>query len=70
MCVSGVFVAIELKVDGGKLEALQEYKLQKIAKCGGIAIVMTPDNFDETYKFLSDIANRADEIFKEHIVIQ
>jgi Holliday junction resolvase len=45
-CIKGLFVAIELKTDTGKLSALQEYNLEAIAKSGGIAIVMTPSNMN------------------------
>jgi Holliday junction resolvase len=46
-CINGRFCAIELKTETGKLSALQDYNLQAIAKSGGIAIVMTPNNFEE-----------------------
>lgn len=56
MCLSGVFVAIELKSEDGELSKLQEYNLQRIANCGGIAIIITPDNVDESLLFLETIA--------------
>lgn len=62
MCLSGVFVAIELKVGDGKLDKLQDYKLQQIAACGGIAMVLTPENLDEMYSFLEQIALEGEDI--------
>ena len=56
MCLSGIFVAIELKSEDGELSKLQEYNLQRIANCGGIAIIVTPDNVDESILFLETIA--------------
>ena len=41
-CVNGVFVAIELKTETGKLEELQEYNLRKIQDARGIAFVIIP----------------------------
>jgi pterin-4a-carbinolamine dehydratase len=70
LCVSGVFVAIELKTDDGKLDKLQEWNLKKIADTGGIAIVLTPSNLDKTMEFLSDIAQQAQDYFKQNPIIQ
>ena len=47
LSVHGMFVAIELKTDKGRLSPLQEYNLQKIVDTGGISIVMTPKNFQQ-----------------------
>jgi len=41
-CMRGVFIAIELKDEGKKLDTLQEYTLNNIALAGGIAIWTTP----------------------------
>lgn len=56
MCMSGLFVAIETKTDRGRLSAIQEYKLSKVTKCGGIAIVMTPKNFEKYCEILEELA--------------
>lgn len=56
MCISGVFVAIELKTNTGVLSELQKFNLQAIGSCGGIAIVVMPSNFDESISFLNDVA--------------
>ena len=50
-------MAIEYKVDGGKLMKLQEYKLYQIAQAGGFALEVNPHNADETMKLLTAIAN-------------
>jgi hypothetical protein len=33
------------------LKALQHYNIQRIASCGGIAMVVTPHNFEASMKF-------------------
>jgi hypothetical protein len=63
MCLSGVFVAIELKTNEGKLDKLQEYKLKAIAQSGGISMVISPGNFDESFEFLSDITDKVEKTF-------
>jgi len=55
MCMSGIFVAIELKSEDGVLAPLQEYNLKKIAECGGIAIIITPHNIDASFLFLETL---------------
>ena len=50
-------MAIELKTDEGKLDKLQQFNLEKIGQCGGISIVLTPSNFDETMAFLEHVAD-------------
>lgn len=56
MCMSGVFVAIELKTDTGKTSALQEYNLSRIAESRGIAVVLTPSNLHEMLDRLKAIS--------------
>lgn len=55
LCVNGVFVAIELKVDS-PLEELQKWNLEEIRKAGGVGLVVTPDNWDLAYDFLKTLA--------------
>lgn len=52
LCIRGKFVAAELKARGGKLRPLQEYRLKQVRDAGGIALVVDPDNWDETKKYL------------------
>lgn len=59
MCVNGHFVGIELKRDDGEAPAsLQRYKLKNIKKSGGITFVLTPENFEEAYQFLFNLASQ------------
>lgn len=50
--INGVFVAIELKTDDGILSKLQGYNIDKIAKTGAIALVMSPADFEDKLKIL------------------
>lgn len=60
MCISGVFVAIELKrSEDEKPDALQELNLSKIADCGGLTIVMHPQNEQKVLNFLKTFAEKA-----------
>jgi hypothetical protein len=45
ICYKGKFIGYELKVEGGKLDKLQQYTLNKVSFCGGIARVVTPSNY-------------------------
>lgn len=49
-------MSIELKTDEGKLAPLQAYNLNKIADCGGVALVVTPSNEKETLIYLETFA--------------
>lgn len=69
MCLGGLFVAIELKTDEGKLDKLQIYNLEKIGEIGGISIVLTPSNLDETMDFLERIAEEVSDKVLKHIII-
>lgn len=57
MCLAGIFVAIELKTDEGKLSRLQRYNLERVSACGGIAIVLTPSNFEQIMVFIKSISD-------------
>lgn len=63
ICLNGVFIALELKTNTGKVSKLQEYNLNKIAKCGGISIVLMPQNFDETMAFLDNVSKELVQLF-------
>lgn len=49
LCIRGCFVALELKTDTGKVDKLQEFKLNEIRKAGGIGIVARP----KTWEYMS-----------------
>lgn len=70
LCISGVFCAIELKKsDEEEPDALQEYNLEVIEKCGGLSIVMYPENEDKVMAYLKRFAAHAakDKTKKERI---
>ena len=52
LCVRGRFVALELKAEGEKPRKLQEYKLEKIRKAGGIRLVASPENWSNIKQVL------------------
>lgn len=52
LCIRGKFVACELKAKGGKLRPLQEYRLNQVRVAGGITLVVSPDNWETTKKYL------------------
>lgn len=56
MCLSGIFVCIEIKADSGKVSKLQEYNLNKIKEAGGVALVIAPNNFEASIQFLENLA--------------
>lgn len=56
-CIRGRFVALELKVEGGKIDALQEYTLRQIqSQGGGRSFVVTPTSWSLVQGILSDLA--------------
>lgn len=59
-CMSGIFVAIELKADDGKPTALQKFNINKINAAGGIGIILYPNNFE-------DFRNKVEEVKKCNI---
>lgn len=69
ICLAGVFVAIELKTNEGKLSKLQIYNLEKIAQCGGMAMVLTPDNLERNFKILEDLAKSLENKYISNEVI-
>ena len=44
ICYRGYFIAWELKTDRGRVEPLQQFKLDEIEKSGGIARIVRPKN--------------------------
>jgi len=66
MCLSGVFIAIELKSETGKLSELQKYNMNMIAKCGGIAMIISPENEEESISFLTNISQELKDNTRIH----
>lgn len=57
VCLAGLFVALELKVSGGRLDPLQEYVLTQISEhAWGRSYVVTPATWDSVREALSDLA--------------
>ncbi len=52
LCVFGDFVSLELKAAGEKPRPLQEHKLNKVVKAGGVRLVASPDNWEEVKQIL------------------
>lgn len=57
LCVNGRFVAVELKSEKGKVSVLQEYNIKEIKRCGGIAIVLRPNEFEEFKILIESLLN-------------
>ena len=64
LCVWGRFVALELKSKEGKLEPLQKYKLNEIKRTGGIALRVSPQNWEEVKENLSLMDQTKEEAWK------
>ena len=54
-CVSGIFIAIELKTTS-KVTAIQAYTLRQIERSNGQSFVMTPSNYWDVIKFLGKLS--------------
>lgn len=57
LCIAGHFAALELKKDG-KTDAspLQQFTLQRIRHAGGYAKLAHPENWNEIYEELKELA--------------
>lgn len=53
--VRGWMIAIELKTDDGETTALQDLKLDRIKKAGGVAMTVTPKTAQATLTFLNNL---------------
>lgn len=54
-CVNGRFLGIEVKNEKGKTTKLQNYNLHEIRRCGGVSMVVRPQNFEELKKVVEDL---------------
>ncbi|TCT14602.1 hypothetical protein EDC18_10583 [Natranaerovirga pectinivora] len=54
-CVSGIFVAIELKSDTGNPTALQKMNIQEINAAGGIGIILYPSGFSDFKNLVREV---------------
>ncbi len=55
LCMAGRFVALELKDDGEEPRPLQLYKLDKVRRTGGVAIVASPSNWQAVTYLLAKL---------------
>ncbi len=52
-CINGKFVALEFKAtEKSPVGSIQELKLKRIIKAGGIGYLVYPENWDYIYKLL------------------
>jgi len=57
MCLNGRFVALELKRSStAPATELQRYNIQKLDEAGGFAKICYPENFEEIFEQLKEIA--------------
>lgn len=61
-CVNGLFLAVETKstVTHGKLTALQSREIEQIMAAGGVALVVTENDFDELEDMIVRMGERGD----------
>jgi hypothetical protein len=52
---SGLFLALELKALKGRLAPLQAWKGSEIRRCGGLYIVCSENNWDDTKSLLTKL---------------
>lgn len=53
LCMSGQYVALELKSEDGELSKLQAHNLKKMRRTGAVTIVASPLNWDEVKEQLT-----------------
>ncbi len=52
VCINGVFFALEIKSERGKPSPLQTYNLAQINRCGGVGLLVYPENWNDIKKLL------------------
>lgn len=55
LCVSGLFIAIELKGSGGRPSDLQKLNLADINHAGGLGLILYPEGFEQFKKILKGV---------------
>ena len=53
--LNGYFIAIEVKAENGKPSELQTYNLKKIARSGGIGILLYPSVFNNFKNYIEKV---------------
>ena len=54
-CINGIFVAVELKVKGGRITELQKLNVKRINEAGGIGIILYPEGFTAFKMFVKEV---------------
>ena len=54
-CVSGRFIALELKSDTGNPTALQQMNIRQINAAGGIGVILYPSGFNDFKKLIREV---------------
>jgi hypothetical protein len=54
-CVSGIFIAVELKSDTGTPTALQKMNIRQINAAGGIGVILYPSGFEKFKKLVREV---------------
>ena len=55
VCLNGYFIALEVKAENGKPSDLQLYNLNKIARAGGIGILLYPSGFNNFKNYIEKV---------------
>lgn len=58
VCLNSFFVALEIKSSGEAPRPLQEFKLSEVRKAGGVAMAVSPDNWEDVKIILTTIEQR------------
>lgn len=66
-CVRGWFIGLEIKTDGGRVTAVQDYVLRKIRLAGGAGLVVTPATWPAILEQLGRLPQRACSINESDI---
>lgn len=54
-CLNGYFIGIEVKAENGIVTELQSQNLKKIARSGGIGILLYPSGFDNFKNYIEKV---------------
>lgn len=54
-CVNSRFVAIEVKAENGKPTELQKWNVEQIKKCGGLAVVLYPADWERFAAMIDEV---------------
>lgn len=54
-CVNGRFVAIEVKAENGKPTELQKWNVEQIKKCGGLAVILYPQDWERFAAMIDEV---------------